>query len=360
MKARLFFISRALVCSALLAFCIACNKAPNDAKVTSDIQAKLAADSGLQDKQLTVQSANGRVTLSGNVDNQAERDAAAKYAASEPGVRTVINNLQVGPTQSAAAQPAQQLAPASPADVKRSASRRHHRSEQQDQMAESTTPSDQSQQAAQPQAPAPDPTPVQAQQAAPPPPPQPQPVTVPSGAVLSVRLIDTIDSATAQPGDTFHATLDAPLAVDGDVVVPAHYDVEGHVVNAQASGKFAGQALLALTLDRLKVGDKVYPIETDQFSQKTSSRTKNTAEKVGAGAVAGAILGGIFGGGKGAAIGSAAGAGAGGGVQAASKKPDIKLSSEKVLTFTLQTPVTLVPTTKPARSGQTLAAPSAQ
>ena len=70
--------------------------------------------------------------------------------------------------------------------------------------------------------------------------------------------------------------------------------------------------------------------------------------------------GGIFGGGKGAAIGSAAGAGAGGGVQAASKKPDIKLSSEKILTFTLQAPVTLVPTTKPAREGSKLDSPSAQ
>ena len=169
-----------------------------------------------------------------------------------------------------------------------------------------------------------------------------------------MRLIDTIDSATAQIGDVFHATLDAPISIDGDVVVPSHYDVQGHVVNAQSSGKFAGQSLLVLQLDRIKVGDRSYNIQTDQFTQKTSARGKNTAEKVGAGAVAGAILGGIFGGGKGAAIGSAAGAGAGGGVQAASKKPDIKLSSEKILTFTLQAPVTLVPTTKPAREGQKL------
>jgi BON domain len=358
MKAKLYLISRAAVCIVLFAFGVACTKAPNDAKVTSDIQAKLASDSGLQDKQVAVQSANGTVTLSGSVDNEAERDAAGKYAASEPGVKTVINNLQTGTTQ-AAVQPEQQPAPA-PMSPKPSASTRHHKSERHDEMADSTPASSSPppQQMAPSQPAAPDPPPMQA--AAPPPPPQPAPVTVPSGAVLSVRLIDTIDSATAQTGDTFHATLDAPLAVDGDVVVPAHYDVEGHVVNAQASGKFAGQALLVLTLDRLKVGGKVYPIQTDQFSQKTGSRGKNTAEKVGGGAIAGAILGGIFGGGKGAAIGSVAGAGAGGGVQAASKKPDIKLSSERVLTFTLQSPVTLVPTTKPARDGQKLAEPNAQ
>src|SRR5450432_1199363 len=78
-----------------LAMGVGCAKAPSDAQVTSDIQSKLAADSGLQNKQLTVQAANGTVTLSGSVDNDAEREAAAKYAGSEPGVKTVINNLQV-------------------------------------------------------------------------------------------------------------------------------------------------------------------------------------------------------------------------------------------------------------------------
>jgi len=201
-------------------------------------------------------------------------------------------------------------------------------------------------------APAPQPAPQAV--APPPPPPEPQKVTLPSGTSLAIRLVDTIDSATAQTGDQFHATLDVPVALDGDVVIPAHYDVEGHLANAQSSGKFQGRALLELQLDRIKVGDRWYNIDTDHFKQQTGSRGKNTAEKVGAGAVAGAILGGIFGGGKGAAIGSAAGAGAGGGVQAASKKPDIKLSSERVLTFTLQAPVTIVPTTKPARGGQKL------
>jgi hypothetical protein len=353
MKACAFLWPRTVVC-VLLTLTAACTKAPNDAKVTSDIQAKLAADSGLQGKQVNVQSSNGTVTLSGNVDNDAERDAAAKYAASEPGVKTVINNLVVGAAP-VAAQTAPQPAPA-PETPKTSASR-HRRSVQHEGMqAENSQP--------QPQSPAPQQAaasdPVAQAPAAPPPPPQPAPVTVPSGTVVSVRLIDTIDSATAQVGDTFKATLDAPLAVDGNVVVPAHYEVDGHVVNAQASGKFAGQALLVLQLDHIKVGSKVYNIQTDQFSQKTGSRGKNTAEKVGAGAVAGAILGGIFGGGKGAAIGSVAGAGAGGGVQAASKKPDIKLSSEKVLTFTLQSPVTLVPTDQPARGGQQLQVPGGQ
>jgi hypothetical protein len=353
---------------------IACTKAPNDAQVTSEIQTRLGSDSGLQNKQLTVQAANGTVTLSGTVDNDAQREAAAKYAASEPGVKTVINNLQVG-TMAAAndvkPSPGSDAAPAEPAPSQpdryrptpsrskpASTKKHHHDSAPRDQMADASTPM-QSASAA----PAPDPQAAAAPAAAPappPPPPEPQKVTIPSGTSLAVRLVDTIDSATAQTGDTFHATLDSPVAIDGDVVIPAHYDVEGHIVAAQSSGKFAGKALLELQLDRVKVGDRWYNIQTDHFAQQTGSRGKNTAEKVGGGAIAGAILGGIFGGGKGAAIGSVAGAGAGGGVQAASKKPDIKLSAERILTFALQGPVTIVPTTKPAREGQKLETPAPQ
>ena len=343
-----------------LALAVACTKAPNDAQVSSDIQSKLGADSGLQNKQLTVQSDKGTVTLSGTVDNDAQREAAAKYAASVPGVKQVINNLQVA-TMAAMSSPQPDAGQAampndSPSSLPRavvkpspSASKKHHGSSAQE------APASEAAATSSPSAPATAPAPV-VQNTPPPPPPAPAKVTVPSGTSIPVRLVDTIDSATAQTGDTFHATLDSPIAVDGDVVIPAHYDVEGHVVNAQASGKFAGKALIELQLDRIKVGDRWYNVETDHFKQETGSRGKNTAAKVGGGAVAGAILGGIFGGGKGAAIGSVAGAGAGGGVQAASKKPDIKLSSERILTFALQQAVTIVPTTKPARSGQKLEA----
>lgn len=366
MKTRFSLSLRILPLALALAIGVACTKAPNDAQVTSDIQSKLAADSGLQNKQLTVQSDKGTVTLSGTVDNDAQREAAAKYAASEAGVKQVINNLQVAPTaamaapQDSAPQNAEPAAQPEPAPAPRAASKpspsahKHHSSgSNQDNMADSQPAPANSYASAPTQAPV-------AQNTPPPPPPAPVKVTLPSGTAVPIRLVDTIDSATAQTGDTFHATLDSPIAVDGEVAIPAHYDVEGHVVAAQASGKFAGRALLDLQLDRIKVGEKWYNIETDHFKQETGSRGKNTAAKVGVGAAAGAILGGIFGGGKGAAIGSVAGAGAGGGVQAASKKPDIKLASERILTFTLQQPVTIVPTTKPARSGQKLEATDQQ
>ncbi len=60
--------------------CASCARKPDDAKISSDIQAKFSQDSGLSGKQITVQASNGTVTLEGAVDNDAQRDAAMAVA----------------------------------------------------------------------------------------------------------------------------------------------------------------------------------------------------------------------------------------------------------------------------------------
>jgi hypothetical protein len=164
---------------------------------------------------------------------------------------------------------------------------------------------------------------------------------------MAIRLVDAIDTETSQPGQTFRATLDSPLSVEGDIVLPSGYDVQGHIVDVKSAGKFAGKSELVLQLDRIVVGGRSYSIQTDQYRREGSSRGKNTAEKVGAGAAIGAIIGGIAGGGKGAGIGAAAGGGLGGGVQAATKGQQIKLPTETVLNFSLQSPLTVTPAAGP-------------
>jgi hypothetical protein len=324
---------------------VGCSKAPNDAQITSDVQTKLNADSGLQGKQLGVQAENGTVTLSGTVENDNQREAAARYASSVEGVKQIVNNLQVAPqpTAETAQAPAVEEKP-KPA-AKPHASR--HRTRELPASSSQSVPAPAVAAAA--AAPA-----AMATPSTPAAPPPPQKVTIPSGTTLAVRLVDTITTETSQPGQTFHATLDSPLAVEGDVAIPAGYDVEGHVVDVKSAGKFAGQSLLVLQLDRISTGGKFYSIQTDQYKRQGTSRGKNTAEKVGAGAGIGAIIGAIAGGGKGAAIGAAAGGGLGGGVQAATKGQQIKLPSETVLNFTLQAPLTVVPAKGPNEGRQKL------
>jgi hypothetical protein len=355
MKDRVCLYLPVIAVLTLLIAGVGCSKPPADSQIASDIQNKLNADSGLQNKQLVVQATNGSVTLSGTVDNDSQRDAAAKYASSEPGVKQVVNNLEVAPAAAMQQAPATPPAP-SPEERPRverskpSASRRHHH---ELPSAEHTEEANNNTMASNNPPPMQTPAPVNVAPAAPPPPPPPpQKVTIPSGTSLAVRLIDPIDSETSQEGDTFHATLSAPLSVEGDVAVPAGHEVEGHVATVHSAGKFAGQSLLVLQLDRIKVGDKKYDIQTSQWERKASSRSKNTAEKVGGGAVLGAIIGGLAGGGKGAGIGAAAGAGVGGGVQAATKSKQIKLPAETALNFTLQAPLTVIPTTQGPNAGR--------
>ena len=343
MKARVSFYLSAIVILMILTVALGCSKAPTDAQITSDIQNKLNTDSGLQGKQLDVQAANGSVTLAGQVDNDTQREAAARYASTEPGVKQVVNNLQVAPAEVQMQAPPEPAKP-SPAEKRpRSAPKKP-----------TTLDSDRTEvaQAAPPPVPAPAVTPAQETPTPPLPPPPPQNVTIPSGTTLAVRLIDAIDSETATQGQTFRATLNSPLAVDGDTAVPAGYDVEGHVVTVQSAGKFAGQSLLVLQLDRIVAAGKNYNIQTDQYKKQGSSRGKNTAEKVGAGAGIGAIIGAIAGGGKGAAIGAAAGGGLGAGAQAVTHGQQIKLPSETILSFTLQAPLTVTPTTQGPNAGR--------
>jgi len=334
--------------------------ASGDSQIISTIQGKLYADPSIQSKQISVDAAQGVVTLSGTVATGVERTQASAAAATVPGVKTVVNNIVVNntaalPVQSEPApEPVRASAPAPKPHASRPPAR--HRAPQPDDDYQAPSTMTTVAQAATP-------TPVSPAPAAPvvpAPPPPPAKVTVESGTSLAVRLVDSVDSETAQPGQTFHATLDSPLAVDGEVVVPAGYDVQGHVVQVQSAGKFQGRSVLALQLDRIQVGSKHYTISTSEYRREGSSRTKNTAEKVGAGAVIGAIIGGIAGGGKGAGIGAAAGGGLGGGVQAATKGQQIKLPPETVLTFSLQAPLTVTPTTQGPNSSRPKLDPTPQ
>ncbi|HET7871864.1 MAG TPA: hypothetical protein VFL42_05090, partial [Terriglobales bacterium] len=179
----------------------------------------------------------------------------------------------------------------------------------------------------------------------PPPPPQPKKVTVPSGTSLSIRLIDTLDSEKNRVGDPFRATLNAPVVIDDEVVIPQDADVQGRVVDVKSAGRYAGAATLALELTTLSFNGKTYNLSTNQWTRETKGRGKSTAGKVGAGAAIGAIIGGIAGGGKGAAIGTIAGAGAGGGAATIGHGQQIHLGSEALLSFNLQN--SIVVTTQP-------------
>jgi len=350
--------------AAMLAWSVGCSRKPDEAKISSAIQSRFSQDSGLSTKQLTVQASNGVVTLGGFVDNEAQREAAARQAASVEGVKEVVNNLQLGGALATAVPTPAAIAESTPPTPKQNdkpspgkKSRQANASEgdaMEHGAADTTsgeTMADNSQQAALPPS---DTPPADATPPTPPPPPLPQKVTIEQGTQMTVRLIDSIDSQKNHVGDTFHATLNVSLSAEGVEAIPAGTDITGHIVDLKSAGKFEGQSLVVLQLDSITANGRSYNLQTDQYWKEGSSRGKNTAEKVGGGATLGGIIGAIAGGGKGAAIGTAAGAGVGGGVQAAGKSEQIKLPSETVLNFTLQAPVTVIKPQEPNADRQKL------
>ncbi len=173
------------------------------------------------------------------------------------------------------------------------------------------------------------------------PPPPPPPLEVPAGASLVVRMGNTIDTKTANAGDTFTGTLAHAVAVNGEVAIPSGASVTGKVTESKSPGKFKGEGTLAVTLTSVEVNGVPTDIETTSYLQTVKGKGKRTAVITGGGAGAGALIGGLAGGGKGALIGGLVGAGAGGAGSAFTGNKDLKIPAESAVTFKLSNSITV-------------------
>jgi hypothetical protein len=160
-----------------------------------------------------------------------------------------------------------------------------------------------------------------------------------SGSEISVRLIDAIDSEKNNEGDEFRASLEDPITIGNDVVVPKGADAKVRLAAEKESGRLTGKAELTLQLSSITVDGKTVPVTTSSVSEYSGSRGARTAKTAGAIGAIGAVIGAIAGGGKGAAIGAASGAAAGAGATAVMKGQRVRVPSETVLTFTTAGPV---------------------
>lgn len=351
----------------VLAFSVACNKPTNDS-IATDIKAKMFSDPLLKSSTVNVSVKDGTVTLSGQLSDDAARLAAERIAADAKGVSKVIDQTTV-PMKPAVAE---YMPPPAPAPA-RKPSHPAHTSKPQAVEPPSTPSAPANSSAAgnpsveAPSAPAPvpaaapAPTPAAAP-AAPPPPPPPQLVTVTlsEGTVFTVRTVDSIDSSTSKAGQTFRGSLDAPILVEGNVVVPKGLNVNLKLVTASSAGSLKGASELTVSLDSFTYQGRTYRISSSDVQEKGESRGKRSAAVIGGGAVLGAIIGGIAGGGKGAAIGAGVGAGGGTAVQAATHGKQVRIPSETRLDFSLRDPldVTYVPSKKSSRSSTTAPPPA--
>jgi hypothetical protein len=164
--------------------------------------------------------------------------------------------------------------------------------------------------------------------------------TIPSGTVISVRMIDSIDSDLTGVGERFRASIDDPVTVGGTILIPRNADATIQVARVEQSGAISGSDEVALKLFDITVGGRTYELATNYAEVKSEGKGASTAKTTAVTTGIGAIVGGIIGGGKGAAIGAGAGAGTEVAVSAARGKK-LSIPSESRLDFVLRAPLTV-------------------
>jgi hypothetical protein len=163
-------------------------------------------------------------------------------------------------------------------------------------------------------------------------------VTVPSGAMLRIRINRGLDSNHIQPGTPFDGTVLTDVVAGGAVAIPRGATVQGTVIDAKKAGVFKGQGELGLQISSLTLGGKVYPLNTEIWQRDGGDKTAGTVNRtVGLGAL-GAVFGAVAGGGTGAAIGAGVGGAAGLASSADSRRGQVIIPPESVLTFRVAQP----------------------
>src|ERR1700677_2657826 len=71
-------------------------------------------------------------------------------------------------------------------------------------------------------------------------------VTIPAGTRISVRTMDAIDSTYNVVGDRFQASLEEPVMLEGNMLVPENALVYGRLTESKESGTFTGRSQLRL------------------------------------------------------------------------------------------------------------------
>lgn len=148
---------------------------------------------------------------------------------------------------------------------------------------------------------------------------------VPKGTHVLLRMMNSISTRTATEGNQVYLQTATPVAVNGQILIPAGTYVQGSVSHARRSGRVKGRAELGVRLETmtfpggkmLKIAPRLSSVDDAATGQKVDehesqvqaapTKGKDSAQiaiMAGSGAAIGALAGRSF---KGAGIGAAAG-----------------------------------------------------
>ena len=186
-------------------------------------------------------------------------------------------------------------------------------------------------------------------------------MVVPAETTIPLRLMNTINSRTAQPGQAIYCETIFPITVGNRIVIPRGSSVKGSVTRVVRPGRIKGKGEIGIRFDTLILPDGISrslratlsgfgTTGKEKFQPKESqiqsaSSTGEKAGKVAETTITGAEIGTIVGAAerspvKGLGIGSAAGAAGGLVWVLSSRGKDIVLPSGTSLELQLSVPLT--------------------
>jgi hypothetical protein len=121
----------------------------------------------------------------------------------------------------------------------------------------------------------------------------PSATKLPEGTPIPIRLRSELSSASAHAGDSFSATVDEPIVIDGQTLIDRGTPATGSVLEAKPSTNSPGRSLerslapgyLRIVLVSLTVGGRPIMIETSSIFAKGGSREeRNPATGAASGA----------------------------------------------------------------------------
>ncbi|MGB8260364.1 MAG: hypothetical protein WCE75_08430, partial [Terracidiphilus sp.] len=128
------------------------------------------------------------------------------------------------------------------------------------------------------------------------------------GTTIRVRLLNRLSSGSAQRGESFRCRVATDVVRDGQVIIPAGSEIDGHVVMT-SRGQFAGHGEMRLRPEVIVMNDGLRyrfsaqvtgtPGSHDRVGREgvisPGSRTKRDAIEIGGGVGAGAATGALLG-----------------------------------------------------------------
>ncbi|HEY1337630.1 MAG TPA: hypothetical protein VGF59_08980 [Bryobacteraceae bacterium] len=103
---------------------------------------------------------------------------------------------------------------------------------------------------------------------------------IPQGSHVLLRLVNSIDTRTAQEGEYVYFRTAVPIFSNGQIVVPADSYVQGIVSRAKRSGRVTGRAELSFRIDTLtlpngksvKLSSRLASVDSEGTEQKVESK----------------------------------------------------------------------------------------